>query len=102
MYEAYQEVGGTRCYATIYNHFKDFWPHVRKIPQYSDYCSICFVSKKLINGSLSLDEKAEHEEALQEHLDQARSACENYKVVNIGRAKLLEGSELLCLSFDWA
>ena len=101
MYKKYQELGGTRSFSAIYSHFKDFWPDLKKIPSYSDYCSTCFVKRKLINVASDEEEETQIREDLQEHLDKAKSAREQYKVVNIGKAKLLNEKELKCISFDW-
>jgi len=101
VYQEYQAAGGTRSLSTLHSHFKSFWPDVRKIRSYSDYCSTCFVKRRLIDSATTEEEKIEYQESLEAHKEHARSAREYYKVVNIGRALLHEENEFLCLSFDW-
>jgi len=102
LYSAYTENGGNRSRAAIYAHYKQFWPDIRKIPSYSDYCSFCFVKRKSIKAAINESEKEELQEVLQHHLERAASAREYYKVINIGKSKLTEPKDFLCISIDWA
>jgi len=101
MYNKYKEIGGTRSFSTIYAHFKAFWPDLKKIPTYSDYCGTCFIKRKLMNSAHDAEEEYQIREDLQEHLEKARLARENYKTINIGKVKLHSPEELKCISIDW-
>jgi hypothetical protein len=102
MFEDYKLCGGLREFSTIYKHFKDFWPGVRKVTQYSDYCNTCFIKRKLIKAATKEEDREEDEKDLEGHLLQAKVARQYYKLVNIGKAQLHDSEDFLCLSFDWA
>jgi len=102
MYEKYKEVGGTVSFSTMYNHFKTFWPSVRKQSPKNDYCSTCFIKQSLLRNTESLEEKEEIQESLDEHLEKSQDAREFYKV-NIERAKVIElDTKNVMMSLDWA
>jgi len=55
----------------------------------------------LIESATSAIERNEYQESLESHLEQAKSAREYYKTVNINRAILHDEKDFMCLSFDW-
>lgn len=102
LYTEYRKSGGSRSFTALYSHFKDFWPDVRKITHYSDYCNTCFLQRKLIKAAADPEEKLEHQAQLDHHRELASIAREYYKIVNIGKSKLSDEKDFMCLSFDWA
>lgn len=48
-YRGITEENHWKCYSTFLNHFNTFFPDYRIMTSKSDYCSFCFIQKKVIN-----------------------------------------------------